>query len=80
MYKLQRKDIDQSSEEAISSEDETTCIQLVINWKVNNSGEFCMILFLVEHDKSYVWDRDGLMKPVKHYASFNIQHGPIKET
>jgi hypothetical protein len=81
MYKLQRKNIDQSNEEFIFNEDETTCIQLIMIWKVNNSSKkFWVTSRLIEHDKDRDWCREGSMKLVKHYKLTNIQHGPIEET
>jgi hypothetical protein len=73
MYKLQRKGIDQSNEEA-------TCIQLVVIWKVNSSKEFCVVSHLIEHDKDRIWDRDGLMRLTECYELFNIQHGSVEDT
>jgi hypothetical protein len=78
--KLQRKNIDQSNEEVISNEEEETCIQLAIIWEVDSSKEFQIALFLIEHDKDRVWDRDGLMELVKWFALLNIQHSPIENT
>jgi hypothetical protein len=48
MYKLQRKDIDEFNEEAISNEDEATYIQLVIIWKVYKSERFYVYSFPID--------------------------------
>jgi hypothetical protein len=74
IYKLQRKNANQFDEE------ETTCIQLVMIWNVNNSREFRVISDLIEHDKGYVWDRFGLMELSECYALSNMQYGPIEQT
>jgi hypothetical protein len=80
MYKLQRKNIDQSSEDPAFSTNEMTCVQLVIIWKVNNSREFYIFSDLIEHDKCRLWDRDRLMKLAKWYKLYDIQHVPIEES
>jgi hypothetical protein len=74
MYKLQRKNIDQSNKEDISSEEET-CIQLFIMWRFTNSKEFHVISFLAEHDEGNVLDRDGLIKIAKSCEPVDIQLG-----
>jgi hypothetical protein len=78
IYKLQRKNTDEFNEVTISNEEEETCIQLVMIWKVNISKEFCVALFLIEHDKDYDWDK--LLKLARHYQLTNIQRGPIEYT
>jgi hypothetical protein len=75
MYEL---NTDQSNKEVIANEE--VCIQLVMIWKVHESGRFYVYSFLIEHDKSRVWDKDELMKLVRRYESFIIQHGPIEDT
>jgi hypothetical protein len=79
IYKLERKNIDQSNKEVVSSE-EATCIQLVIIWEMNSFKEFCVNSFLIEHIKSRVWDRDGLIKLAKRHKIFSIQHSTIEGT
>jgi hypothetical protein len=74
LYKLQKKNTDQPNEE------ESTYVQLVVIWNVNSSKEFCINLFLIEHDKGRVWDRDELMKLADHYKPTIIQRSPIEET
>jgi hypothetical protein len=56
LYKLQRKNNDQSSEKAVSSEEEATCIQLAVIWKVGYLGRSYLFPHLIEHDKGHVWD------------------------
>jgi hypothetical protein len=73
MYKLQRKSTNQPDEEA-------TCIHLFMIWEVYRSGKFCVNSFLIEHDKSRVWNRDELIKLARYYKVFNIQYGPIEYT
>jgi hypothetical protein len=77
MYKLQRKNTDQSNEGHTSGTSKVTCIQLVMIWKINGSKEFRVVLRLIEHDKGRVWDRDKLMKLVMKKKLFDIQHRPI---
>jgi hypothetical protein len=79
-YKLQRKNIDEFNEESTSSEEETTCIQLVVIWEVDRLGEFRVISHLIEYDKDYVWDRNRLMKLAEHYKSSNMKDALIEET
>jgi hypothetical protein len=74
MYKLQRKNTDQSDE------DKATCIQFVIIWKANNSEGFRLVSRLIEHDKSHVLDRNELMKLIRYHKVFNIQHEPVEKT
>jgi hypothetical protein len=74
MYKLQRKNIDQSNEE------EATCIQIVIIWKVNIYHRFRVVSRLIEHDEDHVWDSDRLMELVKYWKLYDIKHGLIEET
>jgi hypothetical protein len=80
MYKLQRNNIDEFNEEAISSEDEATWIWLAMIWKVCKSGKIFVVSDLIEHDKSHIWDSNELMKLDEYYELFNTQHGPIEET
>jgi hypothetical protein len=79
MCKLQGKNIDEFSDEAISSE-EVTHIWLVMIWKVYKSGKFCIVSDLIEHDKSHVWDNNELMKLNEYYELFDVQYGPVEET
>jgi hypothetical protein len=78
MYEL--KNTKQFNKNASSLLDEATYIQLVMIWKVNNSREFCEVSDMIEHDKGRVWDRSGLMKLVKCYKLYDIQHVPIEKT
>jgi hypothetical protein len=80
LYRLQRKNTDQTNEKIISSKEEATCIQLVIVWRVTSSKEFHVVLHLIEHDKGSIWDRNRLMKLVESYKLFNIRHGLIEDT
>jgi hypothetical protein len=80
MYKLQKRNMIRSNEDGTSNEDEATCTQLVIIWGVTEAGEIWVVLDLIEHDRSHVWDRDSLMKLVGRYRLFNIQHSPIENT
>jgi hypothetical protein len=73
IYRLQRNNTDQPYEE-------TTCIQLIMIWKINSSREFCVVSDLIEHDKDHIWDSIELMNRVAWYALFDMQHGPIEET
>jgi hypothetical protein len=79
MYKIQRNNIDQSNENSISNENET-CIQLAITWKVYKSGKFYVYPFLIEHDKDRVLDRDELVRLAKRYKLSNIQRNSIEYT
>jgi hypothetical protein len=80
IYKLQKKNASQPNEEIISSEEEATCIQLVVVWKVNSSKEFCVASFLIEHNNSYIWNEDRLVKLAENCKLFSIQHSLIKST
>jgi hypothetical protein len=80
MHKLQRKNINQSNEVVISSEEEVTCIQFVIIWKVNSSKEVCVDAFLMEHDNNYAWDESRLIKLAKCCKLSNVRDGSIKST
>jgi hypothetical protein len=80
MYKLQGKNTDQSNEDVMSSEEETTCIQLVIVWKVNSSKEFSAASYLLEHSEECVWNKHWLLSLRKHYKLTNIQHSTIEDT
>jgi hypothetical protein len=80
MYKLQRKNVDEFNGEAVSSEDEATCIQLFIIWKVCKSGKIFVVSDLIEHDKDHVWNSDKLMKLTECSKLYDIQHGFIKKT
>jgi hypothetical protein len=83
MYKLQRKNIDQSNGEVISSETTAAaaaCTQLIIIWKVKRYSEVRVHLSLIEHDEGHVWDRARLMKLAFGFELVNVQHGPIEET
>jgi hypothetical protein len=80
IYRLQGKNIDQSNEDTMSSEDEATCIQFVMVWRVYDSGKVYVNSLLIEHDKDCVWDGDKLMKFVDWHKQYDIQHGLIEET
>jgi hypothetical protein len=80
MYKLQRKNSDQSNEEDISSEEEAVCTQLVIVWKVDSSKEFRVHTCLIGHDEWDVWNRFRLVKLANRLKLVNIQHSPIEDT
>jgi hypothetical protein len=80
MYKLQRKNIDQSNGETISSKEEATCIQFIIIWKVKNHSEFHAYPFLIEHDEGHVWDSAKLMELAFVCGLLNIQYIPTEET
>jgi hypothetical protein len=80
IYKLQRKNINQSNEGVIHNEEEATCIQLVIVWKVTSSKRFHVFSWLIEHDKDRVWNRDGLLKLAERYTLINIRRIPIEYT
>jgi hypothetical protein len=79
MYELQRKNTDGINEEVISNE-EATCIQLFVAWKIDSSEEFYVVSDLIEHDKNRVWDRIGLMELAEHCKLFNIQHSLVEYT
>jgi hypothetical protein len=80
MYKLQRKNINQSNEEIISNEGEATCTQLVIVWKVKSSEEFSAAPFLIEHDKGGVWNKDKLTRLVNYCEIYGARYGSIEKT
>src|SRR5690606_17497347 len=74
MYKLQEENTDQLNEE------EATYTQLLIVWKVDSSKNFCLVSYLIEHDKSCVLYEDKLMRLVERYVPFSTQYDPIEET
>jgi hypothetical protein len=80
MYRLQRKNVDQSNEEDISSEEEATCIQLVMIWEIDSPKEFHVDSYLIEHDKGHVWNGDRLMKLASKYELVDIRHSLIEDT
>jgi hypothetical protein len=57
-----------------------SCIRIFILWEVNNSKEFRVNSFLIEHEKNHFWDKDRLMQLTKWHPVFNIQHIPIEDT
>jgi hypothetical protein len=74
MYKLKRKNTDKSNEEA-------TCIQLVMIWRVNKSKSFNAASLLIGHDKFQTWNRHKLMKLTEVvYKPYDIQQCPVEET
>jgi hypothetical protein len=73
MYQLKRKNKKQFNKDAISSEDETSCTQLIVIWKVNNFKEFRVVSRLIEHDKGRTWDIDNLMKLAKWYQLYDTR-------
>jgi hypothetical protein len=77
MYEL--KNTKQFNKDAISSEDEVKCVQLLMILEVNHSKKFCVVSHLIEHDKAHVWDNDRLMRLAKQYMLYDI-HIPIEET
>jgi hypothetical protein len=78
MYEL--KNTKQSNKDTISSEDEATCTQLYIAWKINNSKKLCIVSDIIEHDKGCVWNRDNLIKLAHRYKLYDIKHGPVEHT
>jgi hypothetical protein len=80
MYKLQRKSVDQSNKEDIASEEEATCVQLVMIWKIDSPKGFYINSYLIEHDGGHVWDRVRLTLLAYKCELVNIQHSPIEET
>jgi hypothetical protein len=80
VYKLQRKDFDQSNEETISNEGKTTCTYLVMKWQADSSEGFFAGSRLTEYDEGCVWSRDKLLTQAGWCDLYNIQHGHIKGT
>jgi hypothetical protein len=78
MYKLQVKNIGQSNEEIIFSE-EATCIQLAIIWGAKSTKEFFAASYLLRHDENCVWNRDKLMSLADWYNLLSTQHGSIED-
>jgi hypothetical protein len=78
MYEL--RSTKQFNKNAIYSEDEATCTQLFIIWKINDSKEFLVISYMIEHDKGYIWDKNNLMRLAKQYKLYDIQHVPVGAT
>jgi hypothetical protein len=80
MYKLQKKNTDQSNDNIISSEDEVRCTQLTFIWKVYKSGKFRVYPCPIEHDKDRVWNKDSMMKLAENHRTFDIKHSPVEHT
>jgi hypothetical protein len=80
MYKLQKKNTDRSNEKTLFNEDETTCIQFVVIWRVYRSGKSYVYSFLIEHDKDCIWDRDKLIKLYEQYSLIDMKYAPIEYT
>jgi hypothetical protein len=74
MCKLKRTSINEFDEE------ERTCIQFVIVWKVNKFKRFFVSTYLMEHDRSRVWDRNMLMELAKKEKLFDIKHYLVEKT
>jgi hypothetical protein len=79
MYKLQRKNIEQSNVKVTSNE-EAMCLQLVVIWKARSPKEFWVTSFLIEHDKGHIWDKDRLIRLSEHYSLCGIQRRSIEWT
>jgi hypothetical protein len=73
MYKLRRKNIDQSDDEAIYT-------QFFMIWEIDSFRRFRAASYLIEHDEGNVWNEDKLMELVENYRKHQIQHVPIEET
>jgi hypothetical protein len=80
MYKLKRKNNEQSNNEIISNKEEAICVQFIIIWNAWRLGELSVASDLIEHDKDRIWDEDKLVELIKCYKLFNIQHETIEET
>jgi hypothetical protein len=76
-YELKYKK--QLHKDAISSEDEASCILLYIVWKFSDAKECCVVSDMIEYDQGCVWDRDNLMKLARRYNTVNI-HIPTENT
>jgi hypothetical protein len=80
MYELRKNNTKQFNKNTISSEDEATCIQLVMIWKVYEAGKLHVRSTIIEHDKGCIWDRDNLMKLARCYKLCDIQHFTVENT
>jgi hypothetical protein len=80
IYKLQRKNIDQSNENNTSSEEEATCTQLVIMWTFNSYGMSCIHPFLIEHDEGRVWNVYDLVELTEDHKIFYTQYALTEDT
>jgi hypothetical protein len=74
MCRLKRANIDKLDE------DEATCIQLVVIWKIDRLERFHTFTYLIEHDEDRIWDRDMLIKLSRLFRLFDIQHCSVEET
>jgi hypothetical protein len=75
MCKLERKNTDELNE------DEATCIQFVVIWKIDGFKGLQVVTYLIEHDQYHVWDRNKLMKLTDEEDKlFGIHHCPVEET
>jgi hypothetical protein len=72
MYRLEREYTNQPNKKTISDEDEAMYTQLFIVWEIDSYKEFWVALDLIKHDKSHVWNRDGLMELARRCKLFNV--------
>jgi hypothetical protein len=80
VYKLQRKNINQSDNNIIYSENEEICTHIYIFWRIFNFKELQVVTQLMDHDENHVWDRDKLMclaEQCSQYAA--TEHGFIEK-
>jgi hypothetical protein len=59
---------------------EATWTQIFMFWSVHESGELFLTLYLIEHDKSDVLDKNRLMRLIEDWKGFNIRCNLIEET
>jgi hypothetical protein len=74
MCKLERTNTDELHE------NEATCMQFAIFWKIDKFKRFLVSTYLMEHDRSRVWDRDMLMGLAEGEKLFDIKHYLVEET
>jgi hypothetical protein len=62
LFKLQSHPDSQHNTDALTTEfNETTCIQMLVAWKVEDSKPFAHVV-LIEHAKKLTWNEDKLRK------------------
>jgi hypothetical protein len=73
LFKLQRYSDCQYNMSASAAEtNETTCIRMLVAWKVKDSKPFIYVV-LIEHTKGFTWNEDELRK------LYNKNHNRLKE-
>jgi hypothetical protein len=81
LFKLQRYSDGQYKIDLLTTENnEETCIQVFVAWKVKDSVPFAYVV-LIEHTKSLTWNEDKLKKLYdKNHGRLKKYYGTISDT